>query len=389
MFEYFPGNYPWNLAVISALNGGGILSEIDDAIRPLVAQAADGVAAAGAWGKTWAALGDRVRGLGDADLARGYRRSAGQKYRRACAYYFAGERNMNSGDPIRLETYRSALATFRSSVELRGETVEFVEVPYQGQSLPALFVPAASGKGETGRPAPCVVHFDGFDVTKEVIYNRGMAHELSQRGVSVLLVDHPGVGEALRLRGMTLFPEVEVPAGACIDYLETRPDVDARRIGMVAVSLGGYYAPRAVAFEKRFACCVAWGAIWDYGAISQARADKIAASELSVSDWADHAKWVFGADTVADVLAVTARMTLAGVIDKVTCPILVAHGEADRQIPLSDAVKTYEGAVNSPRRELRVFTRAEGGYEHCMADNAQNGMDAMTDWIAEVLHAGS
>ena len=78
-------------------------------------------------------------------------------------------------------------------------------------------------------------------------------------------------------------------------------------------------------------------------------------------------------------------VTLEGVIDKVTCPILIAHGEHDRQIPSSDAVKAYEGAVNSRRRELKIFTRAEGGYEHCMADNPQNGIDYMADWIADVF----
>jgi fermentation-respiration switch protein FrsA (DUF1100 family) len=155
----------------------------------------------------------------------------------------------------------------------------------------------------------------------------------------------------------------------------------------MALSLGGYYAPRAAAFEKRFACCVAWGAIWDYGEISEARARK-AGTELSISDWADHVKWVFGKDSIEEVLAVTRRMTLEGVIDKVTCPILITHGENDRQVPLHHAQKTYDGAVNSPHRELKVFTAAEGGVEHCQADGAPNAMDYMGDWIAAVLGAG-
>jgi dienelactone hydrolase len=221
---------------------------------------------------------------------------------------------------------------------------------------------------------------------KELLVMRGVAGELAARGISTLLVDHPGVGEALRLRGLKLYPEVEVPARAAVDYLETRPEVDRTRIGIIALSLGGYYAPRAAAFEKRFACCVAWGAIWDYGEISEARARK-AGTELSISDWADHVKWVFGKDTLDEVVAITRRMTLEGVADKITCPLLVTHGEADRQVPLRHAVRTYEAAVNSPRRELKVFTAAEGGVEHCQVDNAANGVDYMCDWIADVLGA--
>ena len=45
-----------------------------------------------------------------------------------------------------------------------------------------------------------------------------------------------------------------------MDWLELRRDIDATRVGVIAMSLGGYYAPRAAAFEPRLACCVAWGA---------------------------------------------------------------------------------------------------------------------------------
>src|SRR5204862_3844994 len=126
------------------------------------------------------------------------------------------------------------------SLPLLGEAVECAEGSYQGRSMPALFAKARGGIDR----APAMVHFDGLDVMKELLYMRGIATELAGRGVSVLLVDHPGVGEALRLRGMTNFPETEIPAKACVDYLETRLDVDPKRIGIIALSLGGYYAPR-------------------------------------------------------------------------------------------------------------------------------------------------
>jgi dienelactone hydrolase len=387
MFEYFPKNYPWNLAVNSALNAGGVIGEIDEICRPLVAISEDGIKAAPEWGRAWARLGARLESLGDTDSAAGHKRSASHKYRRASIYYLVAERNMHTGDPARMSIYRKALVMFRLGEQNMGDPVEFVDVPYKDDSLPALFVPAKNLKH--GEKAPCMVHFDGLDVMKELIVLRGMANELSERGVSVLLCDHPGVGEALRLRNLKMFPELEVPAGACIDYLETRHDVDADRIGMIALSLGGYYAPRAAAFEKRFKCCVAWGAIWDYGKISMARATKVARTEFPVSDWADQMMWVFGKSSVKECLPITERMTLEGVIDKVTCPILITHGETDRQVPLQDAVNTFEGAINSPRRELRIFTAAEGGVEHCQADNVMNGMDYMSDWIVDVLINGN
>ena len=71
------------------------------------------------------------------------------------------------------------------------------------------------------------------------------------RGISTLMVDPPGSGEALRLQGLTSRVDSEAWATACVDYLETRDDVDPTRIGLVGWSLGGYYAPRAAAFEKQ------------------------------------------------------------------------------------------------------------------------------------------
>ena len=212
-----------------------------------------------AWYESWKKVAERVEALGLVHEEEGHTLSAGRKYLRASLYYLNAERMLKGHDPRKVQTYRQAMAVFKKGIQFRKEPVEWVEVPFQGKSMPALFS-KAPGPG----PRPCMVHFDGFDIMKEKIYFSA-AEEFRRRGISLLIVDHPGVGEALRLRNMPGGPDTEVPAAACVDYLETRPDVDPQRIGMVALSLGGYYAPRAAAFEKRFKCCVAWGAIWDFG----------------------------------------------------------------------------------------------------------------------------
>jgi fermentation-respiration switch protein FrsA (DUF1100 family) len=80
-------------------------------------------------------------------------------------------------------------------------------------------------------------------------------------------------------------------------------------------------------------------------------------------------------------------MTLDKIIDKVTCPLLVMHGENDRQVPLSYAEKTVQAASNSLSRKLKVFTKAEGGAEHCQVDNGSLAVDYAADWVAEALGA--
>ena len=381
MFEYFRQNYTWNLALMSALNRGGAMGEIDEACRPLQeASVRNDVFAQQAWYESWKKLAERVEALGLAHEQAGQYLSAGRKYLRASVYYLVAERMLSPRDPRKVQTYRQALPVFKKGLKLRKEPVEWVEVPFQGKSMPALF-----SKAPVKGRAPCMVHFDGFDGMKEMIYQyHGIAEEFRRRGISLLIVDHPGVGEALRLRDMPSGPDTEVPAAACMDYLETRSDVDPGRIGIMALSLGGYYAPRAAAFEKRFKCCVAWGAIWDFGeSVSLRLAGR--GGERSVPDWEDQMKWVFGKDTIEEAAAVAKQMTLEGVADKITCPLLVVHGENDRQVPLWRAEKTIEAAVNSPNRKLKVFTLQEGGAEHCQADNMAMVVDYMADWVAEIL----
>lgn len=383
MFEYFDGNYTWNMAVNLALAMGGSIGDIDDVSRPLrsVAKQNDSVAAEMLF-EAWGGLGDKVSKLAEADLAKGRKLSAGEKYRRAAIYYIQAERMQAPHFDRRRKAFASMLDAFAKFVALTNQSCVRCEVPYDGTSLPALFV-AADNLRERGK-APCMVHFDGLDVTKEIIYLLGMPQALARRGVSTLVVDNPGVGESLRLRGLHNFPEAEVPAGAAYDYLTSRPDVDSSRVGIMALSLGGYHAPRSAAFDSRFACCVAWGAQYDWGA-TQRRRYEDKKSSLPVPHYWDHVAWVFGVKTTEEIIKISEKISLQGILDRIKCPILVAHGENDRQIPLDFAKRVIAECVNSPKAELFVHTLADGGAEHCSIDNIPLTREAISDWVAETM----
>lgn len=384
MFEYFEGNYPWNLATIMVLNSGGQITEVDDvlaAVKSLSAEADD--AANDAFCRAWQQAADKVAALAQTDERAGNLRAAGGKYARAAGYYFAAERQTALDHPGREALYRNMLSSFDKFTSLRRLDCERVEIPYEnGTSLPALYV---RGKGDAPKK-PCMVHFDGLDVNKEWLYLSGMPTELAERGVSTLIVDHPGVGEALRKRGMKTIVETERPASACLDWLAAQTDVDADRVGMMALSLGGYYAMRAAAFEPRFRCCVAWGALYDVG-LGVRRRMQGAASQKSVHHYFEHIQWVIGVKSMEEVAAFADRMTLNGILDRICCPILIVHGENDRQVPLEFAHRTYEESVNSVGRELKIHTIAEGGSEHCSVDNVSLTTDYMAHWIARTLGA--
>jgi len=376
MFEYFPENYTWTLAVMNNISFGSNISEVDEACRPLKEYAKMGVdpVAQEAWYESWKKLAERVEKLAMEDEAAGHPLSAGRKYERASMYYMTAERMMTNRDERKLQTYKQMIHAFRKGMELRGVPMEFIDIPYEESSIPAFFLPAF-GKGK----APCMIYMGGFDSIKETYNYFRIRDEFRIRGISLLGVDQPGVGGALRLNNLPARYDTEVPVAACVDYLKTRSDVDSERIGIMALSLGGYYAPRAAAFEKRLACCVAWGALYDYGKLWRERQKKYS----SVPGF--QLTWVTGKDTEEEALKVIDKFTLEGVVDKITCPILVVHGENDRQVPVSHAARIIAEAVNSSRAELKIHTLAEWGNEHCSVDNVSMGVDYIADWVAEVL----
>lgn len=381
MFEYFEDNYVWNMAVNLALAMGASIGDIDDASRALrtVAKARDH-SAAEKFFIAWSGLGSKLRRLAAADESVGRLLSAGEKYRRAFVFFIQAERMQRPDFAPRREAYGEALDCFSRFLALTRQDCRRVEVPYRDTSLPALLVGVQDGPVVT----PCMVHFDGLDVTKEIIYLLGVPGALAARGIATLVVDNPGVGEALRLRGLHNSPEAEVPAKAAIDFLQSTAGIDGDRVGIMALSLGGYHAPRAAAFEPRFKCCVAWGANYDWGE-TQRRRYEAKEHPLPVPHYWDHVGWVFGKSSIEDIIAVSEKLSLRGILHRIGCPILCVHGEHDRQIPLSQAKQLVADCVSSPRAELHVQTVADGGAEHCGVDNVAPTRELICDWVAEVL----
>ncbi|WP_315780688.1 MULTISPECIES: alpha/beta hydrolase family protein [unclassified Bradyrhizobium] len=381
MFKYFPSNYVWNLSVDLAIEMGARIGEIEEMCAPLQ-EAARQPDASGtqAFRETWARMADKLCDLAAEDEASGRRLSAGDKYGRAASYLITCERLQAHEAPGRLALYRKCLDVFAKGIALARENCERVEIPYEGTHIAGLLVRAEGRDG----PAPLLVQVNGLDSTKEMKYRVGLPAWLARRGVSSLVIDQPGSGEALRLQGLTARYDSEHWASRVVDWLETRSDVDPKRIGLEGVSLGGYYCPRAVAFEPRFACGVAWGANHDWRDVQKKRLQK--EGDFPVPHYWAHVRWVWGARDQDDFMRIAERVHLDGILDRIKVPFLVTHGEKDSQIPLHWAERTYEQLVNSPKRELKIFTAREGGAQHASFDNSINAGHYIADWVAETLN---
>ena len=373
-FEYFPGHHMWSQGMMFGIEmqtwGAAALGEIDQVGQRLKAHVGDNEK----WWAEWTAMARRIEGYGDGAEREGRRLSAGSYYLRAAVYYFCGERFIAPSER-KWDTYRSCLRCFRKGIERRYPDIERVEVPYEGTTLPAWLLNA----GVKG-PAPAVVMFDGLDNAKELSVLFGGV-EIARRGIHVLAIDGPGQGEALRLQGIPSRYDYEVPARAAYDYLSRRPEIDAKRVGVMGFSMGGYYAPRAAAMEPRFAACLAWGGHWDYHEswVRRRRIMESGGTKLSAPQF--QLPWVLGMPDMEACMKKLEDYRLAGVAGRIQCPFYCIHGEDDNIVPLEFAQKLFD-AVGSKDKTLKVLAAHEGGSEHCQEDNRQVGVNLVADWLA-------
>jgi dienelactone hydrolase len=374
----FPGNLRWSNAtqIVKGMvaYGAAAMAEIDLIVQRLKARAGEADLDR-AWMEEWSKEADRVAKIGDEADAAGNAITAGNQYMRAGNYYYSAERFIPPGE-AKLAIYRKALRCYQRAMARLHPDIERVEVPYEGQSLPAWFV---KGRGLGKRPT--VVLFDGMDNAKEMsVIFAGL--DFAKRGINTLAIDGPGQSEPLRLRNIPTRHDYEAAGIPAYDYVAARPDVDPRRVAVMGYSFGGYHAPRICAFDTRYAACVCFGAmhwnIYDF-VVGHAPNDPRQTSGSTFQF-----RWVAGAPDNATALEWAKKFTLEGVADKVKCPILILHGENDRVVPLAEAKKLYE-RIGSKNKTLKIFTQAEGGAEHCQVDNRQLGVDFIGDWLMKTM----
>jgi dienelactone hydrolase len=379
--DHFPGNFMWSNATMvckgMAPYGAVALADIDRIGERLHAR---GMVDPDAWWQEWCEEAARNEKLADRAAVEGRDATAGNHYLRAGNYYYTGERFVPPGEK-KLGIYRQALRCYQEGLKRRHRNIEFVEVPYEGKTLPAYFMRAQNVPDKAAGRAPTVVLFDGMDNCKEMsVLFAGL--EFAQRGMNTLAIDGPGQGETLRLRGIYARHDYEVAGTAAYDYVASRSDVDAKKVVIMGYSFGGYYAPRAAAFEPRYAACVCLGALhWDLHDWQQKIKEQLKSDPKKSAQSNFQFQWILGLHDSDAALERAKQFSLAGVVDRIKCPVLVTHGANDRVVPVEAAHALY-AALPGPKKTLRLFTAEEGGAEHCQVDNRQYGIDFIADWIA-------
>lgn len=350
------------------------------------------------------AFADRIADEAERQLKRGHAVSARDGFLRASNYYRSSEFFLHADpDDKRVKrAYERSVACYRSAAARYAPAIEPVEIPYEGTTLPGYF----HAPDMSGRPRPTILLNTGFDGSAEEMHWGG-ARAAVERGYNVLVFDGPGQFGPVHRQGLHFRPDWEKVVGPAVDFAAARRDVDPRKIALYGVSFGGYLAPRAAAFERRLAACIADDGVYDYGAAQlfgipaplrpqvlqaltapsapslDARLEQIMAVN-SVVRWAfTHGMYAMGAPTPRTYLAAAQAYHLRdGIAERIACPTLVCS--ADKDLFFSGQAQLLFEHLTCPKT-LMTFTDAEGAGAHCEVGASRLAFARIFDWLDETL----
>lgn len=349
------------------------------------------------WYQEWRALADRTAAIAADCAARGHTTSASGAYLRASNYYRTSEfflRDDPRHDSRVADTSARAVRTFRSAPEIQA-TWEPVRIPYEGVELDGYYLNVSGdGRGRT------LVAHGGFDSTVEEMFF-AVGEAARRYGWNCLLFEGPGQGAVLRTHGLPFRHDWEAVVTPVVDFAINLRGVDPDRIALLGMSMGGYLAPRAAAFEPRIAACIAHDGMFTLAgaflsnvqtqALGPAQRlefldDLIAhrAEAPSSRRWLlSNSLWVFNASSARELFGEIVKFDLTGVAARIACPTLVCEAEND-QFAAGQPAMLYE-ALDCPKTFLR-FTAAEGAGEHCHEGALTLFHQRMFDWLDETIN---
>jgi pimeloyl-ACP methyl ester carboxylesterase len=329
------------------------------------------------WGREWGEFGAQYEKLGDQQEKQGERKAAGENFYLAYEYYRVGRYPVPSS-PEKMSCYKGALRAFLKAAPAMDPPLERCEIPFEGKKIVGyLQVPPGASR------APLVMHWGGVDGWKED--RRSNSDVLLKAGMASFTIDMPGTGENPCL-GQE--PKAERTFSAAMDYLESRRDIDGRRIACMGASFGGYWAAKLAHTEaKRLRGAVNWGAgvhrtfqeEWLRPALTLTASQYL----MGPASLLDARSYIFGVKTLEEVLQIAPGLSLVtqGWIDQPCAPLLCINGQLDDQHPISDL---YLLAEHGSPKDIRIIAGA-GHMGRVKGQSNHEVVRIVTQWLKEKL----
>jgi hypothetical protein len=348
--------------------------------------------------EAWRVTAERVEAIARKSLAGGHLVSAREAFLRASSYWREVGFYQSTTDPKCRLSWERQRECFTQAGKLMALPFEVVSIPYEnGKSLPGYFLKADA----TEKPRPTLLSVGGGDSLAEELYFWGGGAAALRRGYNALLFEIPGQRGAMYSNlGAELFyrPDTEVPLKYVCDWVLNRADVDPKGLALVGWSLGGNFAPRAAAFEKRIKACIAstttanmqtsilemLGLPGDqpYPRNLESKVDLSTVGNRFVAEGDMRYRLGAGGGTIAEFIDALSKYSLWGLEDKITCPYFNIGGQGEGQLAV-DGQKFYD-KLTCPKAQ-HIITTKEGGEAHCGVNDASLEHQIIFDWLDDVF----
>ncbi len=326
----------------------------------------------------------------------------GRGLMRAQNYYRNSEFYLKPDDERRKDTFRRSAQNFREALQLLNIEYHEFDVPYENNSLRAIYYPSAN-PASTGRPL--ILAHGGYDSTLEELYFWIVAPAL-ERGYSVLTFAGPGQGSVLRNQGLTFTPEWEKPTGAVIDEFLRKYSRPTKMV-LMGLSMGGLLAPRAAAYDERIDGVIAFDAMYDFQATLFYSVPEFqrgivrwlyeneymsvlgillnirAGTDVGARWGLQNGQWTLGFEKPADIFHAFAPYHLRDAAKEIRSDVLLLWGADDHFMDTQQLTDMQNSLVNARSVATKTYNREEGGHEHCQAGILSSVHADMFGWIAE------
>jgi alpha/beta hydrolase family protein len=394
-FEHEQFDFEFQVALGGVAYGCGDVGEMFTTADRILDGDAD------SWCREWTATARAIETTAEACAAAGRPVSARAAYLRASVYYaqaLSAVDGTKDPDALLAPTFRAHRRCFDAYVDLLDHPAERVQIPYEDDHMPGyLFRP-----GTPNGPRPTLVMNNGSDGPVTSVWPVLSAGAVA-RGYNVLVFDGPGQQSMLFERGVPFRHDWEHVITPVVDFLVDRPEVHPERIVLYGISQGGYWVPRALAFEHRVAAAIADPGVhnafepWSKQLPPEMRQLLDAGDREEFDRWMEEGlreatpverqtfQWrakPYGLDSAFDVFTSARKYDLADVVQQITTPMLITDPEGEQFWP-GQSKALFD--MLRGRKELVRFTAYEGADRHCEPMARTLLEQRMFDWLDEVL----